>query len=244
MGLIDFEAAIRLSRNFDARSPEDTKKLYKIIQDAVELAQKNDSKDSADALTFLVELYDPLIKKIVSRLFLGLGYFTEYVDILQEAYTIFIQLLYKYDSTVSSFSYYMGTMLSQRMNRWAEKEYAYSAANIVTDTKEYIVIDPTLHDSASVGNYLDSYVLLQEYVEFIEKRASRNSRSDTVKVVCYNYFLGSKTCSQIAKDLDISYHAVYEIIGKLKKELHSFFNSNKFSGYWFSSTGVTFEKSL
>lgn len=238
----DFVLALQISRNFDSRSAEDTKKLYKIIQSAAKIAQDTSNKNSDAALQFLVELYNPLIKKVATRLFLGLGYFTEYIDILQEAYVIFIQLLEKYDASVASFSYYVGVMLPQRMNRWAEKEYAYMANNVITDTKEFPIIDPITGDTDSVSNYLDSYVVMQEYSDFIKKRAERISRSDTVRVVCYDYFLGSRTCSQISQSLGISYHAVYEIIGKIKKELKVFFNESHFSGYWFSSTGVTQRK--
>ena len=55
--------------------------------------------------------------------------------------------------------------------------------------------------------------------------------------MCNKIFLGNTTCSELATELGISYHAVYEIINKIKKELVFFFNENSFGEYIVTSTG-------
>jgi predicted DNA-binding protein YlxM (UPF0122 family) len=65
----------------------------------------------------------------------------------------------------------------------------------------------------------------------------KKSRSDTNKTVCTDYFLGSKSCGEIAENLDISYQAVYEIIKKIKKELRDHLHENKYVNFVKTSTG-------
>lgn len=122
-------------------------------------------------------------------------------------------------------------MLPQHLSRWAEKELVQSSYNVITDMKEYAIADPALGDRDLVDAYLNSYVFTQEYENFIMDRADRQSRSNTGKVVCYRFFLGGSSCSEIAKDLGISYHAVYEIIGRIKEELKEFLMKSAFTDF-------------
>lgn len=240
-----YDEGISISRNFDKRSKEDTERLYKIIQHSVDVAQQEDSEeDKKNALNFLVVLYEPLIKKISSRIYCYLSSSVEFFDVLQESYATFISLLYKYDQNISSFSYYIGLMLNQRMSRWAEKESLYGKTNIVSSMSEQIHPHPLFNSSDAVDSYLNGYILIQDYIDFIVERSQKPSRSSTVREVCEKYFLGKKTCSQIANDLNISYHAVYEIIGKIKNELKIFFHDSIFSSYNITSTGKYEQKDL
>lgn len=233
-----YEEGLYISRNFEKRNKEDTERLYKIIQHAVDVAQqKEDDKDVAEALNFVVILYEPLIKKISAKTYCHLSRKTDFSDVLQEAYATFITLLYKYDKSISSFSYYIGLMLKQRMKRWAEKESLYDKTTVVSSFTDHISAHPKFNSSESVDAYLNGYILIQDYIDFMLERSQRQSRSTTVSEVCKKYFLGSSTCSQIAAELGISYHAVYEIIGKIKNELKIFFDDNIFASYAITSTG-------
>jgi RNA polymerase sigma factor (sigma-70 family) len=237
MNKADYKEAIRLSRAFNNRSVEDTKKLYSTIQKAVHLAQKKEGVESENALSFLIEVYEPYIKKISGKYFTYVSNPLEYEDVLQEVYVIFLVLTYKYDKLISSFSYYINLMLPQYMNVWLQKiTQTYS---IPVDIKiiESTVSHPSLDTADKVYDYLNGTILEREYIHFIEERAKKNSRSNTVKEVCDKIFLGNTTCSELAQELGISYHAVYEIINKIKKELRFFFNSNRFSEYYITSTG-------
>lgn len=196
-------------------------------------------KDTEKAHVFLTQLFEPYIKKIASKVYHNLSYSLEYTDVLQETYVLFLTLLKKYNPNIAAFSYYIGKMLPQHMNRWAEKELVYSHANIPVDITEHALVDPTFSNSSLVDSYLNAYVLTKEYTDFIIERAQRHSRSATVKEVCLQYFLGRSSCSSIAIGLGISYHAVYEIIVKIKKELEEFFLGSVFSEYFITSTGIT-----
>jgi len=233
-----YEEGICISRNFEKREEKETRKLYDIIKRAIEIIQVGTVREQEKATYFITELFEPYIRKISNKLYRNLHGTQDYADVLQETYAMFLTLLRRYNPLVAAFSYYIGIMLPQHMNRWAEKEMVYSSINTPIDIEEYSLADPSFSDSDSVSDYLNAYVLTRDYQEFIRRRAERQSRSGTVSQVCYRYFLGSDSCSEIARDLGISYHAVYEIIGKIKKELQQFFYASAFSGCIISSTGI------
>lgn len=234
-----FSEGMFISRNFEERSLTDTEKLYETIKVAVALAQDpSQGIKHKKAIDFLAKLFQPFIKKWSSKVYQNLKGIIDYADVLQETYALFFTLLAKYNPAVSQFSYYIKVMLPQHLNRWAEKEIVYNNINISVNLRDYDVIDPNLGTSELVEDYLIAFVLTSEYIDFITQRAERQSRSSTVKEVCHKYFLGKSTCSEIARELGISYHAVYEIIGKIKVELMVFFCDSAFSGIILSSTGL------
>jgi len=239
-----YEEGMHISRNFENRAEKDTKKLYEIIKQAIYVFREGSPRDREKATEFLADLYEPYIRKISNKLYRNLHGAQDYTDILQETYAMFLTLLNRYNPEVSAFTYYIGVMLPQHMNRWAEKEMLYNSVNMPVDITEYTLTDPSFKNADVVFEYLNAYVLTREYKEFIIKRAKRQSRSGTVSEVCYRYFLGSDSCSEIARDLGISYHAVYEIIGKIKKELQQFFYNSSFSGCVISSTGIIPKESV
>jgi RNA polymerase sigma factor (sigma-70 family) len=234
-----YEEGMSISRDFEDREAKDTNKLYDIIKRAISYIKEGNDEQRDKATTFLLELFEPLIRKVSSKIFQYVRGRVDYNDVLQETYAMFLTLLNRYNPGRSAFTYYMGVMLPQHMNRWVEREVLYNVVNIPIDMKEYAMVDPTFSSAESVNSYLNAYVLAKEYTAFIEQRSMRHSRSITVHEVCHRYFLGRSSCSEIAKDLNISYHAVYEIIGKIKKELEQFFYYNIFSEYFLSSTGIT-----
>ena len=226
-----YEEGISISRKYKSRQDATTERLYDIIKKAIILVQAGSNGEREEASAFLARLYRPHVRKVAKKVYRNLKGIVEYTDVLQEAYTLFLVLLEKYNSDISAFSYYIGKMLPAHLSRWAEKEIFQSSFNITTDMKEYAVADPTLGDRDLVDAYLNSYVFTQEYENFIMDRAEKHSRSNTGKVVCHRFFLGGSSCSVIAKDLGISYHAVYEIIGRIKDELKEFLMDNAFTDF-------------
>jgi RNA polymerase sigma factor (sigma-70 family) len=237
-----YDEGMSISRNFENRKEKETEKLYDIIKSSIYYVQFGTTQQREKAVSFLTSIFEPYIRKISSKIYNNLRNSHEYGDILQETYTMFLTLLKRYNPAIASFSYYIGSMLPIHMSRWAEKEMNNNSLNIPVDIKDYTMVDPLYANSDSVDSYFNSYVLTQEYKVFITHRSERHARSRTVKEVCNKYFLGHNTCSEIAKDLGVSYHAVYEIIGKIKKELKSFFQASAFSEYYISSTGRVVEK--
>jgi hypothetical protein len=131
-------------------------------------------------------------------------------------------------------------MLPKNVYVWIDKvnskKYITIDVQSVEDTLFYMGMD----DSDTVFSYFNTAILEKEYVDFIIERSKKSNRSDTVKQVCYHIFLGNKTCSELASELNITYHAVYEVMNKIKRELMFFFGDNIYSGVTVTSTGLKF----
>jgi len=235
MNTLLYKEGINLSRNFNKRSLDDSKKLYAIIQTAVDNAQNTQCTQS---ISFLAEVYEPYIKKISYKAFSKAGTSVEFQDALQETYVTFVNLIYKYNKTISSFSYYINNLLPQYMHVWAQKVRLSHHVPVDIKIVESTLGHPLLDTSDKVFDSLNIFVFEQEYLDFIEKRALKISRSKTVKEVCIYYFLGHESCSTIAQRLGITYHAVYEIINKIKEEVKVFLSQSAFCYYHSTSTGI------
>lgn len=237
----EYSDAIVLSRNFNNRSVIETKKLYQTIQKAVSTVQTHGDSIEDDT-EFLTKVYEPYIKKVTGKFYPYVDSKVEFADALQEAYAIFLMLIYKYDKSVSSFSYYINLMLPKHVYVWVQKinsqKYVAVDINSVEDTLYHLEID----DADRMYDYFNSKILEKEYIAFIENRSTKSNRSNTVREVCNKIFLGDTTCSDLAGQLNISYHAVYEIINKIKKELRFFFNDSRFSDFTITSTGYPVSK--
>ena len=233
-----YKEAHVLSKKYKGRKLKDSEKLYKIIEEAVDIAQLRGGVRSDQAMNFLISIFMPHISKISYRIYSKISESTELTDIKQEVKIMFIILVDKYDKTKSTFPYYIGRWLPKYMNKWAKKEKKYIDKTAPLTINEDFLIDPVLDGLDSSLNYLNSKILEKEYISFIEQSAERYSRSQTHKEVCLKYFLSNSSCKEIADELNISYHAVYEVIGKIKDDLQYFFNGNAFTDYSISSTGI------
>lgn len=226
-----YQTGLELSKNYTTRTKEQDTALYSIIQFASNTVRLNVDTPLVDkSLQFLTFTFEPLIKKIAFYYYEKVSSFEEYDDVLQECYTLFLMLTYKYDPDKSSFSYYINDMLPRYVYSWVQKIILRQAINNECEEIEGFC-DPYLYDRNSVYNQFDVSILEKEYENFILARATRNVRSNTVPEVCYNYFLDKKTCSEIARDLNISYQAVREVINKIKEELKVFFSESIFTDY-------------
>lgn len=236
----EYVEMLKLSRNFRNRSIDATRKLYNAIQEAASLAiiKKDKDKASQEAIDFLVKIYEPYIKKIAGKFFPFVESKMDFNDVLQETYLIFLTLLYRYDKNISSFSYFIKLLLPQHVYVWVEKISSEDCSPIDTLVIEDSLSHPNLDKEDKVYVYFNSKILEAEYINYILDRSEKSSRSNTVREVCLKIFLGSSTCSTLSRELGITYHAVYEIVNKIKKELRFFFNNNLFSEYVISSTGT------
>jgi len=236
-----YKEALALSRKFNTRNIEETKKLYSIIQDAVALAQKEgDSRDTEEAISFLTKVYEPYLKTIAGKYYPYVETKLEFEDVLHEVYVIFLILLGRYDSMIASFSYFIKKMLPKNVYVWVDKlrskKYITIDVQSVEDTLFYL----NMEDCDTVFEYFNTAILEKEYIDFIIERSKKSNRSDTVRQVCNKIFLGSMTCSELANELDITYHAVYEVMNKIKRELMFFFGENRYSGVLVTSTGLRY----
>lgn len=59
----------------------------------------------------------------------------------------------------------------------------------------------------------------------------KRQRTKTVTKVIDEYFLGDKTISEISKELNITYHAVYDVSNRIKRELSDMLNNNDNCNY-------------
>jgi RNA polymerase sigma factor (sigma-70 family) len=236
----EYLGAIKSSRNFNNRSKEETRKLLNLIQKAAGLAvrEKGETRESREAIEFLAKVFEPYIKKIAGKCFSFVKNRMDFDDILQETNAMFLKLLYRYDKSIASFSYYTSHMLKAHMSEWVSQSSSDEWIPVDVKTLETTLTHPDLDESDKVYDSFNIKILEKEYIQYIMARSEKASRSTTVKEVCLKVFLGSTTCSDLSKELGISYHAVYEVINKIKKELRYFFHASPFSEYVISSTGV------
>ena len=227
-----------MSKEHKGRKLKDSEKLYKIIEEAVDIAQLREGIRSDQAMNFLISIFMPHISKISYNIYTKISESTELADIKQEVKIMFIILVDKYNKTKSTFPYYIGRWLPKYMNKWAKKEKKHINKTAPLTIDEDFLIDPVLDGMDSTINYLNSKILEKEYITFIEQSAEKYSRSQTHKEVCLKYFLSNSSCKEIADEQNISYHAVYEVIGKIKDDLQYFFHGNVFTDYSISSTGI------
>lgn len=202
------------------------------------MAQEGDDQEAKEAIAFLTRVYEPYVKTIAGRYYSYVETQYEFNDVLNEVYAIFLTLLNKYDSMLASFSYYIKKMLPKNVYVWADKvnssKYVTMDISVVENTLYYMGAD----DCDQTYEYLNTTILEKEYVDFIIDRSKKSNRSDTVRQVCMNIFLGNKTVSELADDLGITYHAVYEVMNKIKRELMYFFGDNRYSCFTMTSTGL------
>ena len=232
--------ATEISRNHKERKAVDSESLYSYISIEVQTAQTGTTKEVKKSLENLLLLFKPLIFRCAQKRYARIRSYIEIEDFLQESYCLFISLVYAYDPEISKFSYFIKTMLPKYIDLWVNKIIkanvpivSYSDMNTL-DTKHY-----SLDNLFSV---ILTNIYERHYFEFITTVSSKNTKTTTNKIVCNEYFLGHKSCMQISKELQISYHAVYDYITKIKKELNYYMQTtNEFDFYFDSENNIKFK---
>lgn len=232
--------ALDLSRNYQTRSQDESQYLYSYINLLVRDSKGEDDRLAKDALSELVTLFKPKILKCFDRYY---RYVVEYVDaddFLQEAHALFIACVINYDPEQSSFLYYVKEVYPRQVWSWVEK--TFKTHRVLTELGEVELPHPQYDTDDKVFSRLMENTYTTEYVDFIHAVADRGSKTDTLKAVCYDYFLGTKTCRQLSEELSISYHAVYDYISKIKKELNYHLRHSKTFDFFFDSEGYVKNK--
>ena len=227
-----YNQGIEISKNYDNRDLEATKILYVLLQEASLKAQIGLTQKEKDrALTFLVEVFTPLVTKVASKIYQKYNSAQEYEDVLQDTYLTYILLIKKYDYNKATFAYFIKDNLERSMNTHAKRYY--STNTIPTDSVELeTMMNESLKEKREDPfNAFDELILKQEYDVFIKEQAEKKSKTDTNRIVCERYFLGKETVQTIANDMGLSYQAIYLITKRIKKELEYFFHYSKFSDY-------------
>jgi len=98
------------------------------------------------------------------------------------------------------------------------------------------VVDLAFHTKTNLYNTVIENILLKDLKELVDKVKKRKEKTGrgrkTTNSICDNYFFGDKTCSEVAKDLGISYHAVNEQINNISAEIADMLNHNEYCGYY------------
>lgn len=226
------EESCELSKNHTTRTKSQSSTLYCTIQAAVALVQHyRGSDESAEPLSFLTVIFEPLIKDSAYNVYKFSNQREEYDDILQQCYLFFIELVYAYDSSISQFAYFVKSMLQRQLNAWSKKQAKKFAPSIDSEIVNNTLVDPSLCDANTVYLKFNEAILKKEMDEFMEIRANKKARSITVKTVCYKYFMGTHTCKQISEELEISYHAVYEVIKRIERDYREFLKEHSIIGF-------------
>ena len=224
-----------ISRRHKTRNSEEAEELYNYIYLLVQDVQGTDDKAAKEAITCLVELFKPKIYKVVKFLYPVYRSIMELDDFVQECHIEFIALVMNYNPELSKFSHYIDIMLHQNV-RSHIKQQAKHLFNTV-DISDMELSHPDYADGdASMQRFL-AHMYSDEYIKFITAYSKKATKTDTLKVVCDKYFLGNNSCKEIAEELNISYHAVYDYITKIKKELNYFIRHNPMFDYYFAPDG-------
>lgn len=226
----------KLSQGYKTRSKEDTQRLYEYIEGLALTAQDVDNPDSKKAMEDLLTMFKPKICRIVKNYFNVVKDYCELDDFLQESYCIFIALVYAFDPTRSYFLHYINEYLHNKIRNWAEKVVKQN--HFITligfdDVEEY---GQTHRDGIFSQLLKDMYD--DEYLDFIQRLSTKRTKTKTLQVICRDYFLGTKKCQVIADDLGITYHAVYDYITKIKRELNHYLKTDDKFDFYYTNEGV------
>lgn len=231
----------KLSKNYKSRSEEESQCLYSYIQSLLDDVNSKDEKLISDAINDLIILFKPLILKFSSIYYARVKDQYEYDDVLQEGYCLFISCIYNYNKELSMFPHYIKSNYPQYFSTWYKNVKKHS--DHLSDTPFTDAVHPHLDDDNKVFFSFLENLFSREYKDFILKLSQKYSKTDTHRIVCEDYFLGNSTCLEIATRLDISYHAVYDCIRKIKRDLNYFIKNNKnFHFYFGSDSELIFKK--
>jgi DNA-directed RNA polymerase specialized sigma subunit len=232
---MNIKDAIKVSRAYQCRSEEESNKLYEYIAILVTQAQGSDNEEAKQALGSLIKLFEPKIYRLVKHIFPKVSDIAEFEDFVQECFCFFIHLVYVYDPTLSKFPRYIDKMLSLYIGSHAKslrKKHRYHL-----DIAEMDIANPDYLNQDKAMNRMLTELYYREYVDFIKTYAKKSTKTGTLHAVCYRYFLGNETCTDIASSLGISYHAVYDYISKIKKELNYYIKHSALFDFYFSPNG-------
>lgn len=213
------------------RNEEQEQLLQSKMEELIKLKKHKFARDA------LCLLFFPLILKTSVNMYFKYvsGYYPRCVpsDIFQEAYIIFLEMIDRYNSDRAVFPHYVNVMLKKYLYVYTMKTLSY-----LSKTSTRMVPNSQAMDRHCISEHkfmlnVLADIVYNDYIDLITIIKNEKSKSiKTMTKICDNIFLGSKDCSQIAKELGITYHAVYEIEKRIQKRIADMINSNKFSTYY------------
>lgn len=210
------------------RDEEQDKLLRNNIDELVKLKKYKFAKET------LCLLFFPLILKLSTNMYFKYckNYYPKIVlsDIFQEAYVIFLKMIDKYDFERSKFFYYTNIMLRKYLYVYVRKiinKISKESVRMVGNSQAFDRHCMTEHKF--VLNILAD-IVYRDFVELMETIKSTKSRAPkTINTICDEIFFGPKDTAQVARELGISYHAVYEIEKRIQKKIADMINNNKYA---------------
>ena len=236
----EIDKIIELSRSYKTRTQEESNYLYSYISFLVRDAKSTDDKLAKEALTELILLFKPKIYDTTRQYFKYVKDYMEIEDFMQESHAIFIALVIKYDPTIASFLYYVKEMYPRYVWSWVEK--TFRDHRHLTELGDLDVPHPDYDTDDKVFSRLMANTYEQEFIDFIENIAKKETKTPTLRAVCTKYFLGTTTCRDLAAELGISYHAVYDYISKIKRELNYHLKHSANFDFFYSPDGFVVTK--
>jgi len=233
---VDINSAMSISRNHKNRTCDESTALFDYISLLVEEAKGEDDKIARDAMNQLLMLFKPKIFSLVKEHYPEVASICEFDDFMQDCYLQFVSLVHNYNPELSRFPNYIKTMMTYCIKsqvKSCRKNYKRFGNSVNIDDVEIAESD----DSSSAMTQLLRTMYNKEYEEFIKNYANKRSKTNTLRTVCYRYFLSDEKCKDIAASLGIRYHAVYDCISKIKKELNYHLKHSDMFDFYFSTSG-------
>lgn len=231
-GLVEHAFELSLKKK---KTKDEYTDLYEIV-DALAVKAKNMTKSYSAAMfaEILVYLFFP---KILTSC--GVVYYykleflndrLEFDDIFQEAVIDFLEFIKKYEKGKSTFSYYIGKFFDKHITELLRSDINYIKMTPVSMSVNSQARDNIYSDADSLLNELAEKEVMEAILQIL-KKVRKKGRTRTVDRVCES-FLNGKTCSELAENLGLSYHAIYEIKQRIQIQIADEVNFNRFSSYF------------
>lgn len=230
---------IDLSQKED-KSKDEVIELYKAIDELVMASKKMDkTKKGSVASEILLYAFYPKILTSTGVIYRNeLRDYRDRIsiyDLFQESYMTFLKMIFHYKKSKSTFGYYFGRYFRKYIISNMSEMINYVKMTPVRMIADSQAKDYLLYDKDSLLDLLIEKTLLEDINKII-KKYKKVGKTKTVDTVCKNFFEG-KSCQEIANDLGLSYHAVYQVKERLMIKLADMLNQHKYCNY-----SVTFSK--
>lgn len=218
-------------QTFKERSVQAVQKaeLYAYIQEQACLAKEGNSI----AVRILYHLFQQLMLKECWLLYIrhGSNYYPRYAfdDLWQDSYFIFIDMLDHYDENKSFFTYYIWKNFKKRVYSLMMRQLKYLQQTSVRLTGNG-TIDFMYGHNDSFMNILTQINIINE-IQKLLIQIKKKAKSETTRQVCDNIIFGQFSIRDLAKQNNVSYHAVYQIYESIQVVLANYINHSQFCDY-------------
>jgi len=227
LDILVIRRTIQLSRIYN-KTEEEQIELYYSINSLIDSYNKG-IRISRDALYLI---FYPLIRKTIFDLTYKLvkkGKIPLSIcqDLLQESFIMFNDLLDNYNKS-TFFPYYIKKFIKFSVDRYLKRYINYSKRILVS-----IAINSQALDKRQNTERQALFNLFyNDYIKFINiLKTKKYRRSGSWSIVCDEYFVNYKTILQIANELGLTYHSIYQIVSRIQDELYQLINDSKYTNF-------------